>query len=122
MPMSEKRFNKKLEKIKKQGERYKQEKELRDAYAQYVPDKKKRKVTNIMLTIVIIAVVTYTIASFWLAYVSGITVDSTLTTCVYTFFGSELFLLAGIKTSKVLKGYDKEEVIHDYVDDENSVG
>jgi hypothetical protein len=122
MPMSEKRFNRKLEKIKKQGERYKQEKELRDAYAQYVPDKKKKKVSNIMLVIVVIATTLYAVANFWLTYKTGINIDSTLTTCFYALWSGELLGLVTIKIGKVVKGYDKEEVIHDYVDDENSVG
>lgn len=29
--------------------------------------------------------------------------DPTLTTCVYSFFGSELLMLAGIRVSKVVK-------------------
>lgn len=120
--MTDKRFKKKLAKIHKQGERYKQEKELRDAYAKYYPDKKKKKVSNIVLVIVIIAVVVYTIANFWLAYQTGSYMDSTLTTCFYTFFGSELFLLAGIRTSKIIKGYGNEATSDDYIGDENSVG
>ena len=74
-----------------------------------------------MLVVVIVAITIYTIASFWLTYVSGVVVDSTLTTCFYAFFGSELFLLAGIKTSKVLKGRSYEDSISDYVGDENSI-
>ena len=43
--MSERKFQKKLEKIRKQGERDKQEYELREAYAKYAPEKKKKKVS-----------------------------------------------------------------------------
>ena len=42
--MTDKQYQRKLNKIKKQGERYKQEKELRDIYAEYMPGKKERKV------------------------------------------------------------------------------
>lgn len=104
--MTERRFKKKLEKIEKQGERYKQEKELKDAYSQYVPEKKKRKVSNIMLVIIVTAIVTYTVASFWLTRATGVSIDSTLTTCYYAFWVSELISLAGIKVSKVKNNYD----------------
>ena len=101
--MTDKQFKRKLNKIKKRGERMKQEYELKETYAKYLPERKKRKVSNILLAVVVSAIVAYTIASFWLAYVVGVSIDSTLTTCFYTFMGSELFLLAGIKTSKILK-------------------
>ena len=106
--MSEKIFQWKLNRIKKRGERYKREKELRDAYAEYVPDRKKRKVSNVMLVVVIAAIAIYTIASFWVQYRTGVPVDATLTTCFYASFGSELLLLAGIKTSKIIKGSNNE--------------
>lgn len=109
--MNDKRFQKRLDKIKKRGERYKQEKELRDAYAQYVPEKKRKKVTNVLLVVIVLAIVTYTAASFWLTYASGMSIDPTLTTCFYTFWGSELVLLAGIKTSKIIKGTDDHSTI-----------
>ena len=99
--MSDKKFQKKLAKIKKQGERYKQEKELKDAYAEYLPESKKRKVSNIMLVIVMIAIISYAVANFALQYFTSIEVSSTLTTCWFTFWGAEVFALAGIKISKV---------------------
>ena len=99
----------KLKKIQKQGERYKKEKAIRDAYMEYWPDKKKRKVSNIMLVVVVTAIVTYTIASFWIQYKTGMPVDSTLTTCFYAFFGSELIALATLKTSKIIKGVNDNE-------------
>lgn len=104
MNIKEKLFQMRLKRIKNRGERWKQEYELKEYYAQYVPERKKRKVSNILLAVVVTSIIIYTIASFWLAYVVRISIDSTLTTCFYTFMGSELFLLAGIKTSKVLKG------------------
>ena len=97
------KFKKKLRKIKRQGEQYKIEKQLRDAYAEYWPEHKKRKTSNIMLVIAITAIVAYTIASFWLQYNTGTTIDPTLTTLYYSFWTCEIFLLAGIRVSKVLK-------------------
>lgn len=107
--MTDKRFERKLRKIKRRGERMKQEYELKEMYAQYMPERKKRKVSNIVLTVVVVAILAYTIASFWLTYAVGVSIDSTLTTCFYTFMGSELFLLAGIRTSKVLKSNKNNE-------------
>ena len=119
--MSERKFQKKLEKIRKQGERDKKEYELREAYAKYAPEKKKKKVSNVLLVTIVIAIITYTVASFWLTYVTGIGIDSTLTTCFYTFWGSELVLLAGIKVSKVIKkpeyGCDEDYNYTEYTDD-----
>ena len=107
--MTDRKFKRRLRKIKRRGERMKQEYELQEMYAQYMPERKKRKVSNIVLTVVVIAILAYTIASFWLTYAVGISIDPTLTTCFYTFMGSELFLLAGIRTSKVLKGNKNNE-------------
>lgn len=98
----------KLKKIQRQGERYKKEKEVRDAYIAYLPDRKKRKVSNIMLAVSVSAIVFYTIACFWIQYKTGIPVDATLTTCFYAFFGSELIALTTLKTSKIIKGTDYE--------------
>ena len=102
--MSDKKFQRKLEKIKKKGERYKQEYELREAYAKYVPEKKTRKVSNIMLVIIVIAIVGYFAANLWLQYRFGIEISSTLTTCWFAFWGVEIVSLAAIRTSKVKHG------------------
>ena len=102
--MSDKKFQRKLEKIRKQGERYKQEYELREAYAQYVPEKKTRKVSNVMLVIIVIAIVGYFVANLWLQYKLGIEISSTLTTCWFSFWGIEVISLASIKHSKVKHG------------------
>ena len=39
--MSDKRFQKKLARIKRRGEHWKQEKELKAMYEEYMPEKKK---------------------------------------------------------------------------------
>ena len=124
--MSDKRFQKKLDRLRKKGKRYKREKEIRDTYAKYAPEKRERKVSNIMLVVAVTAITIYTIASFWLTYVSGIAVDATLTTCFYTFWGGELFALAGLKVSKIIKGYGMDSITEiisdDYTDDNNACG
>lgn len=107
--MYSKRFKRKLNRIRKQGERYKKEQAVRNAYAEYWPDRKKRRVSNIMLVIVVAAIIIYTVASFWIQYRTGIPVDATLTTCFYTFWGSELLALTGIKISKVFKSETSDE-------------
>lgn len=99
--MTDKQYQRKLNKIKKQGERYKQEKELRDIYAEYIPEKKERKVSNVMLVVIVIAIVGYAIANFYLQYNMGIEISSTLTTCWYSFWGVEIAALGAIKVTKV---------------------
>lgn len=98
--MKEAKFRRKLRKIKRQGEEYKREQEIRDAYAEYWPDRKKRKVSNIMLVIIVIAIVTYTAASFWIQYRTGISVDPTLSSLYYAFWTVELISLTSIKNNK----------------------
>lgn len=98
--MNDKRFQKKLEKIKRHGERMKQEKELKDIYAQYYPVKKEKKVSNVMLVTIVIAIVGYAIANFVLQYQMGIEISSTLTTCWFSFWGVEIAALTSIKIIK----------------------
>lgn len=109
-------FQIRLAMIKKRGEQYKREKKLRDEYAKYLPYKKKRKTSNVVLAVSICTVLIYTVACFWLAYVRGVSIDSTLTTCVYAFFGGELLVLGGIKGAKVITGYESQH------NDNNAVG
>lgn len=105
--MSDKQFLKKLNRIKKRGERYKAEKALMDEYAVYAPAKKKKKVSNIMLVVVMVAIISYAVANFALQYFAGIEVSPTLTTCWFSFWGVEIFALAGIKISKVKNNSDE---------------
>ena len=112
--MSNKKFQKKLAKIRKNGERYKQEYELRQQYDKYVPDKKKKKVSNVMLAIIVIAIVSYAVANFILQYVMGVEISPTLTTCWYTFWGSEIVALAAIKCSKTKHEHDYTGINYDY--------
>ena len=108
--MNDKRFQQKLEKIKEKGERQKAKYELEEMYAEYYPHKTGKKVSNIMLVIIIAMIVVYTAANFWLAATSGMFVDSTLTTCFYTFWTIEILSLAGIKISKIRKSPCEEEM------------
>ena len=109
MSIREKIFQMRLKRIKNRGERWKKEYELKEAYIQYAPERKKRKVSNILLAVIVVAIISYTIASFWLTYTTGTTIDSTLTTCFYAFWGSELVALATLKTTKIMKNYNKTD-------------
>jgi hypothetical protein len=69
-------------------------------------NKPKRKVSNIMLVLACTMITLYAAADFLLQYFTSIEVSPTLTTAWFAFWGSELFMLAGIKISKVLTGHD----------------
>lgn len=108
--MDDTRFQKKLEKIKEKGERQKAKYELEEQYAEYYPHKAGKRVSNVMLVIIVVMIVAYTVANFWLAATSGMFVDSTLTTCFYAFWTIEILSLAGIKISKIRKSHYEEEM------------
>lgn len=110
--MNNKRFKRKLEKIKKRGEQYKQEKELRDSYAEYLPDRKKRKVSNVMLVTIVVAIVGYVLASFGLQYRTGLAVDPTVTTCWFAFWTAEIVALTTIKNNKTKYDRSNDEEFH----------
>lgn len=82
-------------------------------------NKPKKKVSNVMLTIACIMIILYAAADFALQYFTSIEVSPTLTTAWFTFWGSELFMLAGIKISKVLTRQDNDNYEEDtYVSEE----
>ena len=68
--------------------------------------KKKIKVSNIMLVISCVMITLYAAADFLLQYFTSVEVSPTLTTAWFAFWGGELFMLAGIKISKVVTGKD----------------
>ena len=70
--------------------------------------KKERKVSNIMLVIIIIAITIYAAADFALQYFVRVEVSPTLTTCWFAFWGTEIVSLAVIKTSKIKHNQDKD--------------
>ena len=115
-------FNLRMKWIKQQGERYKREQKIKKAYAEYWPEKKEKKTSNIVLAVSIFTIIVYTIASFWITYVRGVTMDSTLTTCVYSFFGGELLVLGGIKGVKVVTGRYSNNECSVTQDNDNTVG
>lgn len=119
MIMFEKLFQLKLKLIKKRRERQKARYELEKEYLEFTKHK-KHKVSNIMLVIIVIAILSYTIANFWLAYTTGVYMDSTLTTCFYAFWSSEIVALATLKTSKIVKGIGYKKDDND--DDDEFIG
>ena len=64
----------------------------------------KKKVSNIMLVFIVVAIVLYTAANFALQYFTSIEVSPTLTTAWFAFWGVELINLTAIKTSKIKHG------------------
>ena len=101
--MREKLFQWKLKRIEKRGERWKREKELRDMYIDYMPEHKKRKVSNIMLVISVIAILSYVFADYILQTNTGCELSPTITPYYFAFWTGEVFVLAGIKLGKVIK-------------------
>lgn len=116
-------FQKRLKRIEKRGERQKAKQEVIQKYAEYYPSS-KRKVSNIMLVVIVSAIIIYTVASFWLTYVTGVSIDSTLTTCFYAFWASELVAMMGIKCSKVFKESRQNRFVGESTceNDEESLG
>ena len=98
--MTEKQFQRKLKKMQKEGERYKRIKEVLDAYAGYFPEKKERKVSNIMLVVSVAAVLGYVVAAFWVQLMTGVEVSPTVTTLWFAFWTCEIWQLAHIKVNK----------------------
>lgn len=68
--------------------------------------KPKIKVSNIMLVVACIMIFLYAAADYLLQYHTGSEVSPTLTTAWFAFWGSELFNLMIIKTSKLKYGKD----------------
>ena len=107
--MREKLFKLKLRRRKRRYERYRREYLINKAYEQYLPERKKRKVSNIMLVIIVIAIVGYVAVDFLLQYQIGTEISPTITTCWFVFWTSEVLALMGIKLSKVKKSnYDNQ--------------
>ena len=104
--MTDRKFNRKLAKVKRQCEQHKQMKELLDSYDGFLPvvrAKKKKKVSNIMLCASVVAIIGYVAVDCLLQSRIGVGFDSTITPYWFAFWTGEIFMLAGIKTTKVIK-------------------
>ena len=64
----------------------------------------KKKVSNIMLVVSCTMIILYALANFILQYYTSVEVSPTLTEKWFHFWSAELFLIAGIKVSKIFKG------------------
>ena len=115
--MINKLFQLKLKMIKAKCERQKAKQELRAKYAEYYPQKVGAKVSNVMLTIIVAMIVGYVVADFILQYHTGMEISSTITTCWFVFWGTEVAALAGIKVSKIFKESGSKKL-----DDNETVG
>lgn len=120
--MGNKRFEKKLEKMRERGEMSKAKAEIVKEYAQYMPPKKERKVSNIMLVVIVVAIVGFTVASFALQFITGYEISSTLITAWFAFWTVEIVSLMTIRVTKnkrqeieydVEAEYDSEVIYED---------
>ena len=84
-------------------------------------NRNKKKVSNIMLVVICSMIILYTAANFVLQYFTSIEVSPTLTTAWFAFWGTEIVMLAAIKTSKVKHGQDNN-ITEDSNNDSESVG
>lgn len=64
-------------------------------------EKPKKRVSNIMLTIIVIMIITFTAACFALTYLTDNSISDTLITAWFAFWGTEIVALTAIKTMKV---------------------
>ena len=71
---------------------------------------KMKKVSNIMLIVSVINILWFTIVAIVLQFVTMVELSSTLITCWYAFWTCEVFVLAGIKITKVKHTNIEEEV------------
>lgn len=110
-------FNKKIERIRRCGEQQKEIYKLQQEYNQYYPSKNGMRVSNLVLIVVIIAILLYTAAAFYLQFTTGMEISSTLTALWYTFWTTEVLVLGGIKISKVITDYKKKK-IEDFLEED----
>ena len=81
-------------------------------------NKPKKKVSNIMLVVSCLMIILYTAANFVLQYFTSVEVSPTLTDKWFIFWSSEIFLIAGIKISKVIKGTKEDTESEDTIEEE----
>ena len=71
-------------------------------------EKPKRKVSNVMLVIIVIMIITFTLGCFAMQYVTGTEISGALITAWFAFWGTEIIALTAIKTSKLKHSKDGE--------------
>lgn len=70
--------------------------------------RRKMKTATKVLIVSVINIVWFTVAAIALQFKTSVELSSTLITCWYTFWTCEIFAIAGIRISKVLKGDSNE--------------
>lgn len=80
--------------------------------------KPKRKVSNVVLAIILTLIIAYTVGAFVLEAYCAREISPTLTGAFFTFCSVELVNLAAIKTSKVRHGQDNSG---DYPEEDTEV-
>lgn len=83
------------------------------------------KFNKLIVLLSIVAIILYTVAAILLQKYTMTELSPTLTTCVYTFFGTELLSLAGIKIydTKYSQVYSDIGMSNDYMnEDPDAVG
>ena len=85
------------------------------------PFRIKPKFNKVIVSLSIVAIISYTIAAILLQKYTGTELSPTLTTCVYGFFGTELLGLAGIKIFDT-KYQQIESNLTDNINDPEAVG
>lgn len=68
-----------------------------EIFRSYLPFRLKLKFNKLIVLLSIVAIISYTVAAILLQKCTMTELSPTLTTCVYTFFGTELLGLASIK-------------------------
>lgn len=74
-----------------------------------IPFRFKPKFNKVIVSLSIIAIILYTVAAILVQKYTMMELSSTLTTCVYAFFGTELIGLAGIKIHDTKCGCSSQE-------------
>lgn len=87
-----------LKKKKRIAEMKCEERELKlEILKLHIPFQFKPKFNKLIVLLSIVAIISYTVAAILLQKYTMTELSPTLTTCVYSFFGTELLGLAGIK-------------------------
>lgn len=91
----------------------------------YLPFRLVLKFNKLIVLLSIVAIISYTIAAILLQKYTMTELSPTLTTCFYTFFGTELLGLAGIKIYDTKYSYtqcESSNVSENMIDDHEAVG
>lgn len=80
------------------------------------------KFNKLIVLLSIVAIISYTVAAILLQKYTMTELSPTLTTCVYSFFGTELLGLAGIKIFDTKYQQIESNVTENIIDDPEAVG